>query len=820
MQKFEILLNRAFSATTIQRQNGQTIATTEAIVEEVPIFSSQQVPSFQQEYFTYLQQNGVSLVNNLNVKSYLNNPKNQSITVEFVNYLSGTSSSQEFLDILYDDNKLSEYFNEYYRKFYTYSNQGTNDLIADPSINLQETKKKITEQDRLYVKTNSLTNYYLSEFDSTGKLIASPRNFVLLPTDEKNFSGKNESYYVNIFIEQGRKTFFSDDFSEFYKDVCDGVVPYNKYSYTNQFQSQRTFGNFSWLESVQSQFNLSLGPSQSSVDNLRQLMPVNFLNRNVSNQDISAEGSPVMNESDTLQSSIFQDSYGYIALPVPSFSGVTGILSFSNFTDFANYTGFYYESWSPDRSSFADDSNASQKYIYQQLVSYVDVYNQNLALLVVAGQGKGSGPSNPPKPISCRFEKVPDPYNQNYLGQRFNPLITDTYRIRVLNTLGTEESVKIKWEPCSVGTLGPDDGFNYISFDINGNVDPTVTTIDLFFSPTDQFFDVYLNIYKNWPVRTPMVFSLRKYDRPNMILEFLVIYLEEFFPLETYNFSEKIDVTSYDVCNLLYNSFVYRNFNDNFLEFQRPDSINVNFVNSTGITLQQSFDQVLMSMVPAINSKLLSLFSNVQIDIYSIARIIGVPVSGIYNIYVWGSYLFGTQDEYSDIDLIIVADSPTPVRQVKIEGIDIAVYTPQRFQMELEEVVVEMYNQTNSSDRVFTVYNLSNQDFKILERISFYAENSKAEIKRKALQFKTERWAAVEEAFFNGNLEAWQKRLWSIFRNLVFSTQVVRDGQITDVNAANTYLDEIKSKSFNNYLSLVQYFNPKIENLYGTLISL
>jgi predicted nucleotidyltransferase len=227
-----------------------------------------------------------------------------------------------------------------------------------------------------------------------------------------------------------------------------------------------------------------------------------------------------------------------------------------------------------------------------------------------------------------------------------------------------------------------------------------------------------------------------------------------------------------------------------------------------------------MANTAQVNSKLLNAFNNGALDLASIASVVRVPESGIYNIYIWGAHLFGTEDVYSDADLIVVADGQTPVRQVKDQGVDIAVYTPQRFQYELEEVVVKMLNESVSSDRVFTVYNSSDQNFKILERMSFLPNGSKDLIKRRAEEFKRERWKAVEEAFFMKDTQSWQKRLWSIFRNLIFLTQFVKDGKITDLNAPKVYLEEITSKRFNDYASLVTYFNPKVESLYSTLLSL
>lgn len=805
MQKFEILYNRAYSAST-QNPVNSALAAPEAV--EAPLFQTQQNISFQQEYFLYLQQNGVSLVNDLNVKGYLNDPKNESLATEFINYLSGACSFYEFTDVLYDSKKLAEYFNDYYRKFNTFSNQGIGSDSADSSINLSVTKSRVLQQDRLYAQTNSLSNYFLDTLDVNGQLLARNNSNRPVPLDVSYFSGTNESYYVNIMIESGRKTFFSDDFSQYYQDCCDGTIVYNKYTYLNNISESTTYGNLSALQNLQGNFNLTLGPSQSSVEYIRSFLPVNFLFENEMVQNEST--SIPVNPSTQAQLNDYSGAYGYVFVPQSN----NQILNFMNFSQFETFFGFQYMSWTPQ---FSDPAQYNNKYIYDQTLSYVDYVNFKIMEVYNATRGRGSGPP-PPPPTTYKVKLEQTSIDPSYKGQLFDPLNTNTYRIRVLHTSQSQsDNVILAWEPFSVGTLGADDGINSVSFDINGNVNPNINTVSISFAPTDLYQDVYINLYKNLSPRTPIVFSLRPQAFPNVILEYVVIYLEEFYSFKSYNSTDQINVTSSEICKLMYNCFVDRNFNDNFLEFQRPDTMPVNFINTTGLTLQQGFD---MANTTQVNSKLLSVFNNNQLDLSAIAFIANVPISGIYNIYVWGSYLFGTEDAYSDVDLIVVADGQMPVRQIKDQGVDIAIYTPQRFQQELQEVVIKMMGETVSSDRVFTIYNSSDPNFKVLERITFTPNSSKAYIKTKVEEFKQERWKAVEDAFFMGDTESWKKRLWSIFRNIIFATQFIRDGKITDLSAAKQYLDDINSKSFTKYSDLVEYFNPKISNLYSVLLSL
>lgn len=425
---------------------------------------------------------------------------------------------------------------------------------------------------------------------------------------------------------------------------------------------------------------------------------------------------------------------------------------------------------------------------------------------------------------STSFEKVPNIWSPSFLGQKFDRNGNNRYRIRVLHgNLSQDEAVIVKYERFSMGNLGPNDGFNCVSFEVNGNTNPTLNQVNLFLLKNEPFQDVYVNFYGNWQPRVPVVFSMRPLDNPNLVLGYLIVFLEEFFQIQnTSFFSETIEVSSYDVCNLLYKSFVYQNYDDNFMQSQRPDSIPVRFIGNTGITQARMFDVTLTPRF--VNQRLFDIFKNYNVDLAAIARVANVSESGIYNIYAWGSSLFGLQDENSDVDLIVVADSPVAVKEIKALGLDIAIYTPQRFQSEIESIVVPMSESMSAlSDRVFTVYNMtdpSNIKYKILERITFFSTNSKAEIKDAAGRFKEEKWSSIEEAFFKSDVTAWKKRLWITIRNLVFFAQIMKDNRITDVTAANSYLEDIRSKSFDTYPKLYDYFYPKIQNLYSTLLSL
>ena len=99
MQKFEILYNIAFSANT------DTDALLETVQQDI-LYETQQNVGFDQEYFSYTSQVGVGIVNDLNVKAYLDMPQNEKIAIDFVDYLKILLTLDEFRDLFYDNKKL------------------------------------------------------------------------------------------------------------------------------------------------------------------------------------------------------------------------------------------------------------------------------------------------------------------------------------------------------------------------------------------------------------------------------------------------------------------------------------------------------------------------------------------------------------------------------------------------------------------------------------------------------------------------------------------------------------------------------------------
>ena len=92
MQKHELILNRRFVGS-----NG-----------------SQSQLQLQNNYFVYTQSLGNGLTNEFNIRAYLNNPNNQVIIDQFIQYIESNTTQEQFLEIYYDDTKLKNVFNQFF----------------------------------------------------------------------------------------------------------------------------------------------------------------------------------------------------------------------------------------------------------------------------------------------------------------------------------------------------------------------------------------------------------------------------------------------------------------------------------------------------------------------------------------------------------------------------------------------------------------------------------------------------------------------------------------------------------------------------------
>ncbi len=399
MQKFEILYNIAFSANT----NLNSLLTLDS--NEPVLYDTQQNINLNQEYFSYTPQVGVSLVNDLNVKAFLDKPENEKIALEFINYIKSLLTIEEFRDLFYDNKKLAEFFNDYYRKYINYSNQGQSTDIENTDINLIDTKNSLFNADEKYLKTNSLTNYFTNRVLPNGNFL--PNNYpnATRPSDFINFTGDSENYYLNITINKKSALLSFEDFSQYFKDTCDGNINVTRYLYRNNFNSQPLYGNIDEIIRLQQSSNSNFGPNTNSIKYLESLLPVNFLRmQNQSNNSISQSQNNTAQI--VLEDGIYFSSPAQV-INIPQPSNDNQIQNFRGFNVFKQYFNWNYRSYSPNFNSVQD---INRNYIYQSVIDLSDEINN----LINTNNNSNTGSfSLGNRPVGNRPNR-PNPNNNNF----------------------------------------------------------------------------------------------------------------------------------------------------------------------------------------------------------------------------------------------------------------------------------------------------------------------------------------------------------------------------------------------------------------------
>lgn len=200
MQRHTILINKRYSADTqptviTLTGNGQTFLVS------------------QDNYF--LNNVGglnLNVVNPTNVRAYLNDSSNDSIINDFFSYLTGNTNQDQFREIFYSDQKLSNVFNSYYAQS-IFSGQPSSTYYISQELTGTTTIPT--------TYTNFSWNGYAPvkhPFTGVTQEINNSTRFYINSTTTYSYT-EDDSYYIPVFIKRNyigtsRETF----------DACDRIV--------------------------------------------------------------------------------------------------------------------------------------------------------------------------------------------------------------------------------------------------------------------------------------------------------------------------------------------------------------------------------------------------------------------------------------------------------------------------------------------------------------------------------------------------------------------------------------------------------------------
>lgn len=154
----------------------------------------------------------LGVVNPSNVRAYLNDPVNSDVINDFFSYFTGNTNQEEFKEIFYSDQKLSDLFTQYYSSSVL---QGQQSSIYYIDQQLTGT----TEINYSYSNFNwdGYANQKLPITGVTEEIYGATR--FLNQSNSITTISTEESYYVPVFLKLNYENTSRNTF-----DACDKIV--------------------------------------------------------------------------------------------------------------------------------------------------------------------------------------------------------------------------------------------------------------------------------------------------------------------------------------------------------------------------------------------------------------------------------------------------------------------------------------------------------------------------------------------------------------------------------------------------------------------
>lgn len=159
----------------------------------------------------------------------------------------------------------------------------------------------------------------------------------------------------------------------------------------------------------------------------------------------------------------------------------------------------------------------------------------------------------------------------------------------------------------------------------------------------------------------------------------------------------------------------------------------------------------------------------------------GIHRSRVFNIYLFGSRVYGTFNTKSDWDIIMVANNSVEAIEIKGDEFNIHVYTPDKFKSDLE------WHRPNNLECIFA------PDFaKLLEKIDFSDfKINLIKLRHATSHVSSYSWVKAKKKLEAGEYFIGIKSLYHSLRIPMFSNQIIETGRIVDFTCANSIWDKI-----------------------------
>jgi predicted nucleotidyltransferase len=161
----------------------------------------------------------------------------------------------------------------------------------------------------------------------------------------------------------------------------------------------------------------------------------------------------------------------------------------------------------------------------------------------------------------------------------------------------------------------------------------------------------------------------------------------------------------------------------------------------------------------------------------------GIHPSRVFNVYIFGSQIYSTSNSDSDWDIIMVANNSVESIEIKNVLFNIHVYTPKKFQEDLE------WHRINNLECIFA------PDWaKLKETIKYDFKLNLTKLRHSISHVSSNSWVKSKKKLLQDDYHIGVKSLFHSLRIPMFGTQIATSGGITDFSCANFIWNKIKTK--------------------------
>lgn len=170
----------------------------------------------------------------------------------------------------------------------------------------------------------------------------------------------------------------------------------------------------------------------------------------------------------------------------------------------------------------------------------------------------------------------------------------------------------------------------------------------------------------------------------------------------------------------------------------------------------------------------------------------GLHTSRVFNIYLFGSRVYGTASDKSDWDVIMVANNS--VESTELSGLkggkfNIHVYTPKKFKEDLE------WHRINNLECIFAP-----EWAKLKEDIKWDFKLDESKLRHAISHISSNSWVKCKKKLENNEYHTAIKSLFHSIRIPMFGTQIATFGEIENFQEANYIWEDLTFQDQPQYM--------------------